>query len=333
MPLDILLLVSIAMRVPTLYRPQNMGNQGFNNLIMKSPKIAAILVALIGLTVSGYAENELTPKKNKRRLTEQKKAQLFYQDSCQFGNCYRGIGAAVNEDGDIYFGKWRKGRPHGLGTIYFNTENVESGIPSGTLLTARFEKGKLDGLATFDVVGSRKFTVYYAQSMDIDAYAELPDAGPMPNFFRLPYSYPWAGRQVRRAYFLDSSYAQNVSLTIHPVSDFNQCFYTNGETNGITIPFLFDTGCSQTALSTEYIEYLRESGVKIKEVGSDVFETACGSIELREFEIDEIRIGDMTFYNVLIAETQSLDNLLGMDLISALGSYTAIPEEHLIILK
>jgi predicted aspartyl protease len=259
--------------------------------------------------------------------------QLFSEDSCTFGDCKNGIGASINENGDIYYGRWFRSKPHGFGTIYFNPENSESGIPSGTLLVVRFNNGTLDGLATFDSPGGKKLSVLYHKSLDIDSFEEKPEVKPQGIRFTLPYTYPWEGRSIRRAYYLENGEAKRGTISIHPFSEENKCFYTMGEVKGITLPFLFDTGCTQTALSTDYITYLREEGVKIQLKGSDTFETACGLIELNEYVIEELTIGDLTFYNLQVGETQSSDNLLGMDIIAAFGSYKAIPDEHLIILE
>lgn len=258
---------------------------------------------------------------------------LFTRDSCQYGDCSDGIGASINANGDIYYGRWFRSIPHGFGTIYFNPENSESGIPLGTLLIVRFNNGVLDGLATFDSPGGKKLSVMYRRSLDIDAFDEKPEAKPQGIRFSLPYTYPWEGRSIRRAFYMENGESKRGTIPIHPYSEENKCFYTMGEVKGITLPFLFDTGCTQTALSADYITYLQKEGVKIQLKGSDIFETACGPLEFNEYVIEELTIGDLTFYNLQVGETQSSDNLLGMDIIAAFGSYKAILDEHLIILE
>jgi len=258
---------------------------------------------------------------------------LFTRDSCQYGDCSNGIGASINSHGDIYYGRWYKNKPHGFGTIYFNVDQTGEGIPPGTFLITRFNEGQLDGVSTFDFPGGKKLSVKYKDSGNINAYQELPLVRPQSIRFELPYVYEWEGRIIRRnAYFRDTESRRGV-IDIHPYSESNQCMYAYGESKGISIPFLFDTGCSNTSLSAEYIEYLQENGVHLSKKGSDFYETACGLIELNEYVIEELTIGGVTFRNLQVGETKGADNLLGMDVITSFGTFRVIAEEHLLILE
>ena len=106
-----------------------------------------------------------------------------------------------------------------------------------------------------------------------------------------------------------------------------------GESKGHQVPFVFDTGCSNTALTANYIQFLIGEGVHINDTGSDLYETACGAVEFNEYVIEELTIGGITFKNLAIGETQGVDNLLGMDVITALGTFKVAMDEHLIILE
>lgn len=51
------------------------------------------------------------------------KKPLFNSSQCTDGDCKTGTGSAVNSNGDLYYGHWVNGKPHGLGTVYFDLDN------------------------------------------------------------------------------------------------------------------------------------------------------------------------------------------------------------------
>ncbi len=79
------------------------------------------------------------------------KQPLFTSSQCLNGDCDMGTGTAKNANGDLYYGSWRDGKPHGLGSVYFDLDN-ESYAP-GTFFTGRFAFGLIDGMGTFDFPG------------------------------------------------------------------------------------------------------------------------------------------------------------------------------------
>ncbi len=294
-----------------------------------------ILLGLLafGVLNTHVSATEIGGKHKTKKIKTEQPTELFYSDSCQFGNCYSGIGAAINEEGDLFYGRWYKGKPHGFGTIYFNPDNGDELIPPGTLMVTRFEDGMLDGVSTFDIPGGRKLSVKYKDSRDLSAFTELNGYRPQNIRYELPFHLEWEGRAFRREAFLTKGEGKRGIVEVHPYSRENQCMYAIGESKGFSIPFLFDTGCSQTALSTTYIEYLTREGVNFIFTGTDMYETACGLIELRELVIEEITVGGVTFKNHKIGETLGGDNLLGMDIISVFGSFRVSSEEHLLVLE
>ena len=298
-----------------------------------TPIFLGLLAAtLLNATVSAAEIGGKGKLKTKKQKTEEP-TELFYADSCQFGNCQSGIGLAVNDQGDLFYGRWFRGKPHGFGTIYFNPDNGDELIPPGTLMVTRFADGMLDGVSTFDLPGGRKLSVKYKDSRDFSAFMELNGTRPQSIRYELPYQFEWEGRSIRREAFLRHGEGKRGIIEVHPYSDQNQCMYAIGESRGHAIPFLFDTGCSQTALSTNYIEYLTREGVHFTYTGTDMYETACGLIELRELVIEELTVGGVTFRNHKIGETLGGDNLLGMDIISVFGSFRISTDEHLLILE
>ena len=122
-------------------------------------------------------------------------------------------------------------------------------------------------------------------------------------------------------------------VEVHPYSEDIGCLWMIGESKGHQVPFLFDTGCSMTALNANYIEFLIGEGVHINYTGSAMHETACGAVEFNHYVIEELTIGGITFKNLPIGETFGVDNLLGMDVITALGTFKVAMDEHLVILE
>ena len=51
------------------------------------------------------------------------KQPLFTSSQCLNGNCDMGTGTATNANGDLYYGSWRDGKPHGLGSVYFDLDD------------------------------------------------------------------------------------------------------------------------------------------------------------------------------------------------------------------
>jgi predicted aspartyl protease len=292
-------------------------------------------LALLCAASSFAMGSEVGPKKQirKKKAKQEKAEELFLPDSCQFGNCWDGVGASVNDQGDIYFGRWYRNRPHGFGTIYFNPSAIKDDFPPGTILITRFNDGLLDGVSTFDMPGGKKLSVKFKDSRALDAFTELPMARPQSIRFELPYTYEWAGRSIRREVYIREGESKRGLLEVHPFSQTNQCFWMIGESKGHQVPFVFDTGCSNTSLTADYIQFLIGEGVRINHTGSDLYQTACGAVEFNEYVIEELTIGGITFKNLGIGETQGVDNLLGMDVITALGTFKVAMDEHLVILE
>ena len=161
-------------------------------------------LALLCAASSFAMGSEVGPTKQirKKKAKQEKAEELFLPDSCQFGNCWDGVGASVNDQGDIYFGRWYRNRPHGFGTIYFNPTAIQEDFPPGTILITRFNDGLLDGVSTFDMLGGKKLSVKYKDSRALDAFTELPMARPQSIRFELPYTYEWAGRSIRREIYI-----------------------------------------------------------------------------------------------------------------------------------
>jgi hypothetical protein len=64
-------------------------------------------LALLCAASSFAMGSEVGPKKQirKKKAKQEKAEELFLPDSCQFGNCWDGVGASVNDQRDIYFGR------------------------------------------------------------------------------------------------------------------------------------------------------------------------------------------------------------------------------------
>jgi len=271
---------------------------------------------------------------NKKKPAQKEQVEdLFHRDSCQFGNCRDGVGAAVNSAGDIYFGRWYHGKPHGFGTIYLNPDANEDSFPPGTYVITRFNEGLLNGVSTFDMPGGKKLSVKYKESRALDAFTELPSTRPQTIRFELPYTYEWEGRSIRREVYMREGESKRGIVEVHPYSEDIGCLWMIGESKGHQVPFLFDTGCSMTALNADYIKFLIGEGVHINYTGSAMHETACGAVEFNHYVIEELTIGGITFKNLPIGETFGVDNLLGMDVITALGTFKVAMDEHLVILE
>ncbi|WP_395338779.1 TIGR02281 family clan AA aspartic protease [Ningiella sp. W23] len=93
-------------------------------------------------------------------------------------------------------------------------------------------------------------------------------------------------------------------------------YVTNGEINGQQVTFLLDTGATSVALNTELGERL---GLIPGRRG--YAQTANGTVSVRQTNISELKIGDITLNNVdatLISGMESDQILLGMSALKQL---------------
>jgi hypothetical protein len=137
--------------------------------------------------------------------------------------------------------------------------------------------------------------------------------------FELPGQFEWDGYEVRRNEILKKDYSAQVLVDVHQLPDDIYCLNTTLYFKGIPVPFLVDTGCSQTSLNQETIKYLRHSGVTLVPGETQTFITACGPMEFVEYTIDVISFGGIEYGPFKVSSTDG-DNLLGMDILASFGA-------------
>lgn len=98
-------------------------------------------------------------------------------------------------------------------------------------------------------------------------------------------------------------------------------FWVEAEVNGVTVPFLIDTGATLTTVSAQYAEDLglepRDGGMPI------VLQTANGAITAQLTTIDSLSFGNIEAAGLdgVIAPNIGPTNVIGMNLMSRLGSW------------
>ena len=80
----------------------------------------------------------VVPVSGQRRKIQGKEP-LFKSAQCIEGQLRIGHRECTNDNGDLYCGTWVNGRPHGLGTVYFDLDNTN--YSPGTFFTGRFAYG------------------------------------------------------------------------------------------------------------------------------------------------------------------------------------------------
>ena len=108
-----------------------------------------------------------------------------------WGNCESGTGSARNDNGDLYYGTWVNGRPHGLGTVYFDLDNTN--YSPCTFFTGRFAYGLVDGMGTFDFPGEKRMTVKYDKSQDLAVFEDVGRVRPRKRRHVLDDVEAWEG--------------------------------------------------------------------------------------------------------------------------------------------
>jgi len=259
------------------------------------------------------------------------KKPLFSAKDCLSGNCDQGTGAATNDAGDLYYGNWVNGKPHGLGSIYFNLEN-EQYVP-GTFFTGRFSWGLADGYGTFDFPGERRMTVRFDKSQDLAVFEDVGQPHPRTRRYIMDDTKQWEGWQLRQEEFFENGSPDRLLVSMHHDWEGQRCWSTTGRSGTVEIFFLIDTGCSQTSLTKSTIEYLIQNGIRVTKTGSAWFDTACGLMEFDEYEIQSITIGGTTFKNLQIGSVEGGDNLLGMDILGSFGTLEFNQEFNTLVLE
>lgn len=98
-------------------------------------------------------------------------------------------------------------------------------------------------------------------------------------------------------------------------------FWVEAEVNGVTAPFLIDSGATLTTVSGDFAEQLglepRDGGMPI------VLQTANGSVTAQLTTIDELSFGNISASGLdgVIAPNIGPTNVIGMNFMSRLGSW------------
>ena len=284
----------------------------------RSLKVA--LVVLLSVSLPAVAQRKIKGKKP-----------LFTANNCVSGNCDQGTGAATNDQGDLYYGNWVNGKPHGLGSVYFDLDN-EAYTP-GTFFTGRFSWGLVDGFGTFDFPGERRMTVHFDKSQDLSVFEDMGQPHPRKRRYIMDDVSHWGGWEIRQEEFFENGNPDRLMVEMYQDWDGARCWSTTGRSGPINIFFLIDTGCYQTALTKSTIEYLIQNGIRVTKTGSGLYNTACGVREFDEYEIQSLTIGGTTFKNLPIGSTDSGDNLLGMDILGSFGTLEFNQEHKSLVLE
>jgi len=284
----------------------------------RSLKVA--LVVLLSVSLTAVAQRKIKGKKP-----------LFTANNCVSGNCDQGTGAATNAQGDLYYGNWVNGKPHGLGSVYFDLEN-EAYAP-GTFFTGRFSWGLVDGFGTFDFPGERRMTVHFDKSQDLSVFEDMGQPHPRKRRYIMDDVSHWEGWEIRQEEFYENGNPDRLMVEMYQDWDGARCWSTTGRSGPINIFFLIDTGCSQTSLTKSTIEYLIQNGIRVTKTGSGWYDTACGLREFDEYEIQSLTIGGTTFKNLPVGSVEGGDNLLGMDILGSFGTLEFNQEHKSLVLE
>jgi len=259
------------------------------------------------------------------------KAPLFKKSQCFSGNCGSGTGSARNENGDVYYGSWVNGKPHGLGTIYFDLDN-ENYSP-GTFFTGRFAYGLADGMGTFDFPGEKRMTVKFDKSQDLAVFQSVGKVRPRARRHVLDDVKQWEGWNIRQQTFFETGSPDRILVDIYKDWDGASCWSTTARAGSVEIFFLIDTGCSGTALTKSTLDFLRNKGIRVTETGASLYQTACGVVPFREYTIESLTVGGVTFNNLEVSEVDGDDNLLGMNVLSSFGTFEFNTEQKTLVLE
>ena len=284
-------------------------------------KIQLTMLFVLTVSVSTYGQ---------RRKIKGKKP-LFERSQCTSGNCETGEGTALNECGDLYYGSWVNGKPHGLGTVYFNLDNSE--YSPGTFFTGRFTYGLVDGMGTFDFPGEKRMTVRFDKSQDFAVFEDVGRMHPRRRHYIVDNVQQWEGWEIRQQTFFESGSPDRIMVDIYKDWEGASCWSTIARSGPVEIFFLIDTGCSGTALTKSTLEFLRNNGIRVTQVGAAYYKTACGSELFKEFEIESLTVGGVTFKNLRVSETHSDENLLGMNILSSFGTFEFNAEHKTLVLE
>jgi len=260
-----------------------------------------------------------------------KKPSLFSSSDCLSGDCEFGNGTANNAEGDLYYGEWRDGKPHGLGTVYFSLTN--SDYQPGTFFTGRFAYGLIDGIGTFDFPGERRMTVRFQKSQDFAVFEKKGALRPRRRKHIMDDVAQWEGWKIRKETFFTQGSPDRLMVGMHQDYEGQKCWNTTASIGPVEVFFNIDTGCSDVALTKSTIDHLINKGVAIKQTGYGLYNTACGSEYFAQYIIPSLTIGGINFKNLKASETKSSDNLLGMNVLGAFGTLELNIEQQTLVLE
>ena len=272
----------------------------------------------------------VVPVSGQRKKIQGKKP-LFKSTQCIGGNCESGTGSARNDNGDLYYGTWVNGRPHGLGTVYFDLDNTN--YTPGTFFTGRFAYGLVDGMGTFDFPGEKRMTVKYDKSQDLAVFEDVGRVRPRKRRHVLDDVEAWEGWEIRQQTFFETGSPDRIMVDIYKDWDGAKCWSTTARSGPVEIFFLIDTGCSGTALTVSTIEYLKSKGVRVTHIRDSWYNTACGAVKFKEYEIESLTIGGVTFKNLEVSENFGDSNLLGMEILGSFGTFEFNEEQETLVLE
>jgi len=285
----------------------------------KAVGFTLVVVLVMGHTLHGQ-----------RRKIEGKEP-LFKKSQCLSGTCETGTGSARNERGDIYYGSWVNGKPHGLGTVYFDIDNED--YSAGTFFTGRFTYGLADGMGTFDFPGEKRMTVKFDKSQDLSVFQSVGKVRPRARRHVLDDVEQWGGWKIRQQAFFETGSPDRILVDMYKDWEGASCWSTTAHAGSVEIFFLIDTGCSGTALTKSTLNFLRNKGIRVTETGASFYNTACGRVPFREYTIESLTVGGVTFNNLEVSEVNGDQNLLGMNVLSSFGTFELNTEQQTLVLE
>lgn len=123
-------------------------------------------------------------KKSKSDLNKLAKLQQASGSGCLEGDCEDGTGTYLYTSGDIYLGKWRKGKKHGFGTFRFKRGDSYQGewyndvkhgqgtytFKKGQKYSGGWKNGKKEGRGTIYFTNGKKIQGVWKKGIKVRAY-------------------------------------------------------------------------------------------------------------------------------------------------------------------
>ena len=235
---------------------------------------------------------------------------------------HHGTGTFTYSKEQSYEGEWLNGEHHGTGTLYYNSVQRYEGEwlngekhGEGTFTYSKEQRyqgewlnGERHGEGTYyynssERNGIKKYVGNWEHDKPNGIGSEFYNDGRI-------WKGKWIEGEQDSGYFNDENYynpndikGEKISSVINLKEIEKDHYYISIDFNGLKKDFVFDTGATSIAMSSDLLLELKKHGVKIRDLKIDAGSAKIASgqkVSFNKYVIDNVRIGNYLLNNVVV---------------------------------